>query len=67
MKIIYNYRKFKNPEISFIFNKTLVPFIICDKCDSNDKKILKEGESIQILKILGFTNNIEEHQTKIID
>ena len=46
MKIIYNYRKFKNPEISFIFNKTLVPLIICDKCDSNDKKILKEGESI---------------------
>ena len=32
--------------MSFIFNKILVPFIICDKCDSNDKRILKEEESI---------------------
>ena len=38
--------KFKNPKISYIFNKTLVPLIICDKCDSNDKEILKEKESI---------------------
>ena len=45
----------------------MVPFIICDKCDSNDKKILREKESIKMLKILGLTNNIEEHQIKIID
>ena len=45
IKIIYNYRNFKNPEISFIFNKTLVPFSIYDKYDSNDEKILKEEES----------------------
>ena len=42
MKMIYNYRKFKKPEISFIFNKTLVSFIICDKCDSIDAKIVTE-------------------------
>ena len=46
IKVIYNYKKFKNPEISFIFNKILVPFIICDKRDSHDKKIIKEEESI---------------------
>ena len=27
------YNKFKNPEISYIFEKTLVPSIICSKCD----------------------------------
>ena len=50
-----------------MFNKILVPYIICDKCDSNNNRILTEEESIQILKILGLTNNIAEHQIKIID
>ena len=34
---------FKNPKI-YIFNKTLVLSVICDKCDSNDNKILKEDK-----------------------
>lgn len=34
---------FKNPEI-YILNKTLVLSVICDKCDSNDNKILKEDK-----------------------
>ena len=50
------YRKFKNSEISYIFNKTLVLFIIYNKCGSNESKILKEEEPIEILQILGLIN-----------
>ena len=38
----------------------LVLSIICDKCGSNDEKIFKEEESIEILKILGLINNMNE-------
>ena len=38
--IFGKYRKFKNPKISYIFEKT-VPSIICSKC-KNEEKILKE-------------------------
>ena len=58
---------YKNPEISFIFNKTLASTVICDKCDSNDKKVREKKESIWILKIFGLTNNIEERQIKITE
>ena len=34
---------FKNPKI-YILNKTLALCVICDKCDSNDNKILKEDK-----------------------
>ena len=49
MKKIYcvNYgkrRKFENPKISHIFEKTLVISIICDKCGSKHKRIFKEAE-----------------------
>ena len=54
------YRKFKNPKISHIFDKKLVLSIIYDKCNSNDEKIFKEEESIEILKILGLVNNTNE-------
>ena len=47
------YAKFKNPKTLYIFNKTLVPFI---KCGSNNKKN-KEKKSIDILKILGLSND----------
>ena len=65
MKKIYyincsKYRKFKNPEVSYIFNKMLVLSVICDKCASNDKKIFKEEESIEILKTLSLINNMKE-------
>ena len=36
------YRKFKNPKISYIFEKAIVLFIICSKCKNEDKKIFKE-------------------------
>ena len=39
-----NYRKIKNPNIPYIFEKTLVFSIICSKCDNEDEKIFKEEE-----------------------
>ena len=37
--IKYNkYGKFRNPKISYIFDKTLVLSINCDKCHSKDEK-----------------------------
>ena len=57
-----NYRKFKNPKILYIFAKTLVLSIICNKGKNEDGKISKEEESIEILKILGlFKNMVEEN------
>ena len=46
MKKIYcvisgKYRKFKKPEISYIFEKTLVFSIICSKFENGDEKIFK--------------------------
>ena len=35
-------RKSENLKISYFFDKTLVPSIICDKSSSNDIKIFKE-------------------------
>ena len=53
MKKIYcvkcnKYRKLKNPRISYIFDEILSLSTICDKCGSNDQKIFKEEESIEI-------------------
>ena len=54
-KIKYNkYRKFKNLKISYIFNKTWVLCIICDKCGSKDEKVFKEEESIKTFKSFWF-------------
>ena len=52
------YRKFKNPKILYVFEKTLVLSIICSKCKNDDEKIFKEEESIKILKVLGLIENI---------
>ena len=35
------YRKFKNPKISYIFEKTLALSVICSKCHNENKKVLK--------------------------
>ena len=43
-------RKLKNPKIRYIFEKTLVPFIIC--------RLFKEEETVEILKILDLIGNI---------
>ena len=57
--IYSKYRKFEKPKISYILEKTLVLFVICSKCKSEDEKIFKEEESIEILKIFGLIENIQ--------
>ena len=52
------YRKFKNPKISYIFEKALVLTIIYSKCKNEDGKALKEEKSIEILKSLALLENI---------
>ena len=58
MKIYCNvcnkYRKFENPKISYIFKKTVSLSIVYSKCGYEYEKIFKEGESTEILKILGL-------------
>ena len=63
LKKINKYRKFKNPNHPFLI--TLVLYIICDKCCSNDEKIYKEKEPSEILKILGLIKNMEKYHINI--
>ena len=51
------YGKLKNPKTSYIFEKTLVLSIIWSKYENEDEKIIKEEESIEMLKILGLMKN----------
>ena len=36
--IVCEYRKFENPKISYIIEKTLAFSVICSKCSNEDKK-----------------------------
>ena len=45
-----------------IFKKKLSLSIVYSKCGHKYEKIFKEEEPIEILKILGLINNIEEYQ-----
>ena len=45
------YRKIKNPKMSFTFEKTLVLFIICSRCENEDERIRKEKDSKNKLNI----------------
>ena len=56
--ICSKYRKFKNPKISYIFEKVSVLSIICSKCENEYGKIFKEEQSIKILEILGLVKTI---------
>ena len=56
------HRKTKNPKMPYFFKKTLDLYIICSKSGHNYKKISKEEESIELLKIVGLIANIEEYQ-----
>ena len=49
-------------KISYILKKTLSLSIVYSKCDHEYKKIFKEEESIELLKIYGLINNKEEYQ-----
>ena len=60
--ICNKYRKFEKPKILYLLEKILVLSITCSKCKSEDEKIFKQEESIEILKVLGLINNIEEYQ-----
>ena len=42
----------------YLLEKALVLSIICSKCKNGDGTLFKEGESIEILKILGFIKNM---------
>ena len=59
--ICSKYRKFEKPEISYLLEKTLVLYVICSKCKYEDENIFKDKESIEILKIIGLINSIEEY------
>ena len=52
------YRNFEKPKISNLSEKALVLSVICIKCKHEDEKIIKEEESIEMLKILGLIENI---------
>ena len=51
------FRKFEKPRLSYIFNETLVIYIICGKCGGNNDTVFKKEESTEILKVLGLVNN----------
>ena len=67
MCICGKYKKFKNPKISNIFEKTLALSIICSKCDNEDEevfkeedeKIFKEEDLNKILNILDLIKDIK--------
>ena len=44
--------------MSYVFEKTLALFRICNKYENEDEKIFKEEKSIEILKVLGLIKNI---------
>ena len=52
------YKEFKKPKITCICYKTLLLSSMCNKRGSEDEKIFKEEESIDILKIIGLIENI---------
>ena len=54
------YKEFKNPRMPCNFYKTLLLFSICNWCGSENEKVFKEEESIEILKIVGLIINIED-------
>ena len=56
------YKIFIKPTISYICHKILLLSRFCNKCGSEDEKIFMEQESLEILKILGSINNLENYQ-----
>ena len=52
------YRKFEDPLMSYIFEKTLVLSIIYGKCGSEDEKLFQEQETFEILTILSLIKNM---------
>ena len=51
-----------NKKYIIYFQKTLSLSIVYSKCGDEYEKKFKQEESIEILKILGLINNIEDYQ-----
>ena len=56
------FKELKKLKISYIRYETLALSSICNDCGSEDEKIYTEEASIEMLKILGLINNIDEYQ-----
>ena len=56
----YKYRKFKNLKISYIFNETLVLFVIYNKLVLRTTQYLKKNNLIKISQMFGLINNRNE-------
>ena len=52
------YKEFKKPKILYTCYKTLLLSSICNKCGSEDEKLYKEEESVEILKTIGLIENV---------
>ena len=51
--------KFQKPKISYIYSKELVLSTLC-KASSNNDKLFKKENSIEIGKIFGLVNSVNE-------
>ena len=63
--ILYFKQHVKSDKMSYIIYtdiKSLRISIVYSKCGHENEKKFKEEESIEILKVLGLINNIEEYQ-----
>ena len=54
------YRKFEKPKMSYLWEKRLVLFITCSKCENEEEELFKEDESNEMLKIPGLIENMVE-------
>ena len=59
-----NIENSKKSKILYIFLKKPCVFLLFTVSGHEYKKIFKEEESIELLKILGLINNIKEYQKK---
>ena len=65
------YRKFEKPKTSYLLEKRLAISLVCSK--NENKKLFKEEESLEILKIIGLIQDIwllskygrKEHKSRI--
>ena len=61
---VKNVKKLKSLKyhISYICDKILLLFSICNKCGSADKKVFNEEKSIEILRFFSFINKIKSNK-----
>ena len=48
--------------MSYICDKTLLVFSICNKCGSEDEQAFREEESTELLKIYYLINDLDQYQ-----